>query len=153
MPAQIDIKEVHWLLDIVQCIDVGVIVLDRQYQVEVWNSFMENHSGMGPDEVHGKALFTLFPEINETWLRRKVDTVVQLGTRAFSLWEQHPYLMHFKNYQPITGQEDFMYQNVTLLPLAGATGEVEHICVVIYDMTAAATHKKQLAAALAASRA
>ena len=41
MPAQIDIKEVHWLLDIVQCIDVGVIVLDRQYQVEVWNSFME----------------------------------------------------------------------------------------------------------------
>jgi PAS domain-containing protein len=54
MPAQIDIKEVHWLLDIVQCIDVGVIVLDRQYQVEVWNSFMENHSGLGPDEVHGK---------------------------------------------------------------------------------------------------
>ena len=49
MPAQIDIKEVHWLLDIVQCIDVGVIVLDRQYQIEVWNSFMENHSGMGPD--------------------------------------------------------------------------------------------------------
>ena len=41
MPAQIDIKEFHWLLDIVQCIDVGVIVLDRQYQIEVWNSFME----------------------------------------------------------------------------------------------------------------
>ena len=27
MPAQIDIKELHWLLDIVQCLDVGVIVL------------------------------------------------------------------------------------------------------------------------------
>nr|MBP8171249.1 PAS domain-containing protein [Pseudomonas sp.] len=60
MPAQIDIKEVHWLLDIVQCIDVGVIVLDRQYQIQVWNSFMENHSGMGPDEVYGKSLFGLF---------------------------------------------------------------------------------------------
>ena len=48
MPAQIDIKEVHWLLDIVQCIDVGVVVLDRQYRVEVWNAFMENHSGLGP---------------------------------------------------------------------------------------------------------
>jgi hypothetical protein len=113
---------------------------------------MENHSGMGPDEVQGKTLFSLFPEIDETWLRRKVDTVVQLGTRAFSLWEQRPYLMHFKNYQPITGQEDFMYQNVTLLPLAGGQGSVEHICVVIYDMTAAATHKKQLEAVQAATR-
>lgn len=144
MPAQIDIKEVHWLLDIVQCIDVGVIVLDRQFQVEVWNSFMENHSGLQPDEVQGKSLFELFPEIDESWLRRKVDTVVQLGTRAFSLWEQRPYLVHFKNYQPITGQEDFMYQNVTLLPLSGPTGVVEHICVVIYDVTATGTLKKQL---------
>ncbi len=142
MPAQIDIKEVHWLLDIVQCIDVGVIVLDRQYRVEVFNSFMENHSGLGPDEVHGKSLFDLFKEIDEDWFRRKVDTVVTLGTRAFSLWEQRPYLVHFKNYQPITGRADFMYQNVTLLPLASSGGQVEHICVVIYDATEAAVHKR-----------
>jgi PAS domain-containing protein len=144
MAAQIDINEVHWLLDIVQCIDVGVIVLDRHYQIEVWNSFMENHSGMGPDQVYGQSLFSLFSEIDEPWFRRKVDTVLQLGTRAFSLWEQHPYLVHFKNYQPITGQADYMYQNVTLLPLAGATGSIEHICVVIYDATQAAMHKRQL---------
>jgi hypothetical protein len=37
-----------------------------------------------------------------------------------------------------------MYQNVTLLPLAGATGVIEHICVVIYDATQAAMHKRQL---------
>lgn len=79
MPAQMDIQEVHWLLDIVQCIDVGVIVLVRQYQVDMGNSFMENHTGMGPDKVHGKTLFSLFPEINETWLRRKIDTVLQLA--------------------------------------------------------------------------
>ena len=146
MPAQIDIKEVHWLLDIVQCIDVGVIVLDRQYRVEVWNSFMESHSALGVDEVQGQSLFELFPEIEVDWFKRKVDTVLQLGTRAFSLWEQRPYLLHFKSYQPITGQADFMYQNVTLLPLAAATGEIEHICVVLYDMTAAAVLKQQLAA-------
>lgn len=146
MAAQIDIDEVHWLLDIVQCLDVGVIVLDRQYRVEVWNSFMENHSGMGPSQVYGKTLFELFGEVDETWFRHKADSVLQLGTRAFSLWEQRPYLLHFKNYQPITGHEDFMYQNVTFLPLVGAKGEVEHLCVVIYDVTAVAILKKQLAA-------
>ena len=138
MPAQIDIKEVHWLLDIVQCIDVGVIVLDRQYRVEVWNSFMENHSGLGPDEVHGKTLFSLFSEIDEAWLRRKVDTVVALGTRAFSLWQQRPYLLRFETYRPITGQADFMYQNLTIMPLAAAGREVEHVCLMIYDVTEAA---------------
>lgn len=138
MPAQIDIKEVHWLLDIVQCLDVGVVVLDRQYRVEVWNGFMENHSGLCPDQVQGRSLFELFPEIDERWLRRKVETVVQLGTRAFSLWQQRPYLMRFKSYRPITGQADFMYQNLTLLPLAAAQGEVEHVCLTIYDMTDAA---------------
>ena len=142
MPAQIDIKELHWLLDIVQCLDVGVIVLDRAYRIEVWNSFMENHSGLGSDEVQGHSLFELFGEIGEAWFRRKVETVVQLGTRAFSLWEQRPYLLHFKSYQPITGQADFMYQNITILPLA-AMGEVEHVCVMLYDMTDAAMHKQQ----------
>ena len=146
MAAQIDINEVHWLLDIVQCLDVGVVVLDRQYRIEVWNSFMENHSGLGPDQVQNRTLFELFEEIDEAWFRRKGETVFELGTRAFSLWEQRPYLVHFKNYQPITGQEDFMSQNVTLLPLAAGHGPIEHLCVVIYDVTAAAQHKKQLAA-------
>ena len=40
-----DNSELHWLLDIVQSIDVGVVVLDREYRIQVWNSFMENHSG------------------------------------------------------------------------------------------------------------
>ncbi|KUJ91827.1 MAG: putative PAS/PAC sensor protein [Pseudomonas sp. 63_8] len=83
MPAQIDIKEVHRLLDIAQCIDVGVVVLDRQYRLEVWSAFMENHSGLGlgPDQVQGRSLFELFPDIDRPWLERKVESVVQLGTR------------------------------------------------------------------------
>ncbi|MCY1265409.1 PAS fold protein [compost metagenome] len=147
MPTQIDFKELHWLLDIVQCLDVGVVVLDRQYQIEVWNSFMENHSGLGSDRVQGRNIFELFPEIDRNWLRRKVDSVLQLGTRAFSLWEQRPYLIRFDNYRPITGEEDFMYQNLTVLPLATASGKVERVCLVINDMTEVARLKKRLAEA------
>ena len=35
MADTFDINELHWLLDIVQSIDVGVVVLDRDYNVEV----------------------------------------------------------------------------------------------------------------------
>ena len=147
MPAQIDLKELHWLLDIVQCLDVGVVVLDRQCRIEVWNSFMENHSGLGPDQVHGRELFEVFPEIDRGWFRRKLDIALQLGTRAFSLWEQRPYLMRFENYRPITGEEDFMYQNITLLPLAAAGGEAERVCLLVEDITEVARLKRQLAEA------
>jgi hypothetical protein len=37
-----------------------------------------------------------------------------------------------------------MYQNVVFSPLTSATGKVDNICMMIYDMTDAASAKKQL---------
>lgn len=147
MPAQFDINELHWLLDIVQSIDVGVVVTDREYRVEVWNSFMENHSGRSATDVAQKSLFELFPEIDQGWFTHKVETAVMLGTRAFTIWEQRPNLVRFKSYQPITGLADEMYQNVTILPLRSTNGETDHICLIIYDVTGVAVNKRQLESA------
>lgn len=147
MSAPLDLNEFHWLMAIVQSIDVGVVMLDREYRIEVWNSFMENHSGRQPSEVHQQSFFSVFPEVDEGWFRHKLETVALLGTPAFSLWEQRPYLVRFKSYQPITGQEDHMYQNVTLIPLRATSSEVAHICVILYDVTEVAINKRQLQAA------
>ncbi len=144
MSAGIDLSELHWLLDIVQSIDVGIVVIDRDYKVQVWNGFMENHSGLAPDAVQDKPFFELFPEIPQDSFRRKVESVRLLQHRAFTIWEQRPYLVKFRNYQPITGLEEFMFQNVTLLPLASSKGSAEHICLIIYDVTDIATNKRQL---------
>ncbi|MEX6503786.1 sensor domain-containing diguanylate cyclase [Pseudomonas zhanjiangensis] len=142
-----DFNELHWLLAILQSIDVGVVVLDREYRVQVWNTFMENRSGRQPHEVRQKSFFSLFPEVEEDWFRYKVESVITLGTPAFTIWEQRPYLVRFKNYQPITGQEEFMYQNTTILPLQGTNSSIEHICLIIYDATNVAVNKQQLQAA------
>lgn len=144
MNVTIDLNEFHWLLAIVQSIDVGVVVLDRDYCVQVWNTFMENRSGVQPKDAHNQYFFSLFPEVNREWFTRKVESVVTLGTPAFTVWEQRPYLVRFKNYQPITGQEDFMYQNTTLLPLRSTDSHINHICLVIYDVTDVATNRRQL---------
>jgi len=147
MNERIDMKELHWLLTIAQGIDVGVVVFDRDYRVQVWNTFMENRSGVVPNEAQDTSFFDLFPEVNKAWFSKKVESVLTLGTPAFTIWEQRPYLVHFKNYQPITGQEDFMYQNTTLFPLRSISGDISHICLVIYDVTGVATHAHQLQAA------
>lgn len=146
MNDSIDLNEFHWLLAIVQSIDVGVVVLDRDYRVQVWNTFMENRSGVQPKDAHNQYFFSLFPEVNREWFTRKVESVATLGTPAFTIWEQRPYLVRFKNYQPITGQEEFMYQNTTLLPLRSTDSNINHICLVIYDVTDVATNRHQLQA-------
>lgn len=147
MNEPIDLNEFHWLLAIVQSIDVGVVVLDRDYRVQVWNTFMENRSGVQPKDAHNQNFFSLFPEIDRQWFSRKVESVATLGTPAFTVWEQRPYLVRFKNYQPITGQEEFMYQNTTLLPLRSTDSKINHICLVIYDVTDVATNRHRLQAA------
>jgi len=138
------INELHWLMEMLHTIDVGLVVLDRQYNIQIWNGFMENHSGLLPRQVKGERLFDLFDEIPEDWFKRKAESVFLLKNKAFTIWEQRPYLFKFQNYRPITGTADFMYQNTTFIPLISATGEVTHLCLIIYDVTDNAVHKKDL---------
>jgi diguanylate cyclase (GGDEF)-like protein len=139
-----EIKEFHWVMDMVQTIDVGLVVLDRDYCVQVWNGFMANHSGKAPYEVIGHNLLNLFDSFPKDWFKHKAESVFLLRNRAFTTWEQRPYLFKFKNYRPITGTAEFMYQNITLFPLLSADGVVNHIGIIIYDVTDMAVGKHQL---------
>jgi diguanylate cyclase (GGDEF)-like protein len=139
-----DIKEIHWLMDMLQNIDVGLVVLDRAYHIQIWNSFMENHSGMTPGYVIGKNIFKLFDDVPEEWFKRKLETVFLLKNRAFTIWEQRSYLFRFKNYRPITSTAEIMYQNSTLIPLLSVDGEVNHVGIIIYDVTSVAINSQRL---------
>lgn len=141
-----DMTEFHWMMTMIQSIDVGIIVIDKDCKVKVWNGFMESHSGKLPSEVRDKTLFELFEEVDVAWFRNKIRPVIELRNRAFITWEQRPFLFKFRNYRPITGAEDFMYQNIILSPFMTHTGEVENISITLYDMTDVATSKKQLEA-------
>lgn len=142
--AQIDVSEIHWLMDMFQTVDVGLVVLNCDYRIQVWNGFMENHSGLTPRQVRDRYLFDLFSEIDEDWLRRKCDPVILLKNRAFTIWEQRPYIFKFRNYRPITGSAEHMYQNCTIFPLTNNSGEVSHLCFIIYDVTDIAVSRTEL---------
>lgn len=141
-----ELLEFHWMMDMLQTVDVGIVVLDREYKVKVWNGFMEAHSGLLPSDTRDVPLFELFPDIKQDWFVQKTKSVFELRTRAFITWEQRPYLFKFRNYRPITGIEPFMYQNIAFSALVSATGTVDNICMMVYDMSDAATAKKQLLA-------
>jgi diguanylate cyclase (GGDEF)-like protein len=106
---------------------------------------MENHSGRHPNEVSGKAIFELLPDVPVDWLQSKLDSVFLLKNSAFSTWQQRKNIINFKSYRPITGQSETMYQDVTFLPLSAINGEVNHVCIIIYDVTEMAVDELALA--------
>lgn len=146
-PQTISIDEFHWHIGLLQNLDVGLVVVDKEYGIQLWNDFMTNHSGLKETEVREKSLFSLFPELPEEWLRRKMKTVFTLGNRAFITWQERPRLFDFKADRPFSGETKLMFQNATLIPLTSPNGQVEHLGIIIYDMTDAATSHLRLAQA------
>lgn len=139
-----DLNSIYWLIDCLHSIDVGVAAIDRDYKLQLWNRFMENHSGTKQDKVLGKNLFEVFPELPEEWVRRKADSVFSMKNRTYSTWEQRDYLFQFENHMPITGWSKYMYQNIAFVPFMSADMEVRQVGIIVYDVTDIAVGRIEL---------
>ena len=136
LPAEFE--QFHWMVDMVQNVDMVLVVINREFEVLVWNGFMTHHSGKQSHAAIGKSIFELFPELPEERFRLKTKPVYDLGCRSFITWQQSPYLFKCRNVRPVTQQADFMYQNVTLNPMRSPTGQVTSLFLSIQDATAEA---------------
>tara|TARA_R110002167_G_scaffold8694_1_gene39762 strand:- start:244 stop:1215 length:972 start_codon:yes stop_codon:yes gene_type:complete len=140
----IAVSDLHWMMDALQSIEVGLLVVDSRHRIVAWNGFMENHSGISAANAIGQDLFQLAPDLPLEWLLRQLEAVAALKIPVYSTWKQRPYLFRFKSYRPITGSSDFMYQNVTFLPLSTVGAESANICITLYDVTQTAVSEKAM---------
>ena len=123
---------------------VGIFVVNHDNEIVLWNQFMEIHSGHKADSVIGKNLFDKFPDLPRKWLERKIENVFILKNFSFTSWEQRPYLFKFPHNRPVTGGVDCMRQDCTLMPVKGDSGEVEHVCFTLFDVTDTSIYQQQL---------
>ncbi|MBV1877936.1 MAG: sensor domain-containing diguanylate cyclase [Pseudomonadales bacterium] len=129
------LKNIHWMMSILQNIDVGIVVVDRDYKVCLWNGFMQNHSGKSYDMVMDQCLFNVFPDVPRQWFQHKIDSVFLLESKAFTIWEERPYVFKFDDYRPVTGTAEFMYQYSTLIPLRATDNQISHVGILLSDVT------------------
>lgn len=129
---------------LVDRIEIGVFVVDKDYRIVLWNRFMALHSKRTADEIVGNSLFDSFPELPQKWLARKIDSVFVLGNYAFTSWEQRPFLFSFNHNRPITGGVDAMRQNCTLIPQKNDSGDVDLVCITLADFTDTAMYQNRL---------
>lgn len=129
-------------------INVGVFVLDRDMKVVLWNHFMEMNSGKRAEDIVGRDLFEAFPELPKAWFEKKIQSVFVLKNFAFTSWEQRPYLFRFRHNRPVTGGVDCMRQDCTLVPVKDEKGQVNHVCVTLLDVTDTSIYQSMMKDAL-----
>ena len=133
---------------IVDRINVGVFIVNEQLEVQFWNKFMASNSGVDERDVIGKKLFDCFPDLPQRWFGKKVSSVFMLKNFAFTSWEQRPFLFPFRHNRPVTGGMEFMCQDLTLMPIKNESGEVENVCIILFDVTDAAIYRSMHQAAM-----
>ena len=126
----------------------GVIVVDDEYNIHYLNTFIERHGNLQLAEVAGKSLFSVFADLPEAWLKRKLMSVLDLKTPAFSSWEQRQYIFKLPHLRPITSSSQYMAQNCTMLPLDTGVHEQPLICILIEDATDAFVYQQHLSRTL-----
>ncbi|MFT4655789.1 MAG: diguanylate cyclase [Patiriisocius sp.] len=138
------VESAQWSNEILSSLEMGIVVVDKNFKVEVWNDFMQNYSQKEAKEVRGKTLFEHFPEIQKSWLERKCNPVFALATPVFIIWEQRHYLFKFNTSRPVTSNAQYMYQNITITPLIDNEGKVDKLCFLVYDVTDQALSKMRI---------
>ncbi|MBL4868228.1 MAG: diguanylate cyclase [Pseudomonadales bacterium] len=133
---------------IVDRINVGVFIVDKECRVLLWNKYMANHSSKKETQVYNENLFELFPDLPQKWFRKKIESVFMLKAFAFTSWEQRPYLFKFPHSRPITGGVEFMNQDLTLMPVKDESGEVVAVCITLLDVTDVSVYQTMLKEAM-----
>ena len=77
-------------------LDAGVIVLDRQGRVERWNAWMVSATGVAADDVRGKTLDVVFPGGERRRLKSAVTAALDLGASTLLTHVLNPGLFPLK---------------------------------------------------------
>lgn len=140
-------QDLHWLLDVIQSADIGILVLDKNYTIEIFNRFMQVHSGITGEGAVGSKVFEFFPYLEDEWFIRRVNSVFDLGIPVYTTYQQRDAVFNFPLKLPIHHETEFMYQNTTFIPLRSLTDVVEKVGIVVYDVTNTAVNSEKLEAA------
>tara|TARA_B100000745_G_scaffold85262_1_gene53472 strand:- start:107 stop:1069 length:963 start_codon:yes stop_codon:yes gene_type:complete len=142
------IEDLNFLKFIIDRVNIGIIIIDKEMKIHLWNQFMVSHTNVPQEELINKDLFEAFPELPRRWFRKKINSVFMLKNFAFTSWEQRSYLFKMPHNRPVTGGVETMQQDCTLMPLKDASGEVQYICIAIQDATDVSIYQNMLKEAL-----
>lgn len=134
-------------MNIRQILDVlnqGIVIFDKQYKVTEWNQWMVLHSSIEREDIIGKNLFLFFPDLNNPSFLRNCKAVFNFGNIAFLSQKIHSYLFKFKLTGSQLGEFEYMQQSSVIAPLKDDNDTIESCIITIQDVTESVIVERKL---------
>jgi PAS domain S-box-containing protein len=121
---------------VVDTVDIGLIVLDREARIVAWNEWIARVSRRPAQEVLGKALYDVFPNVRSTRLPQVIDDSFQAGSSSI--------LTHTLNeLLPLRSESgEPLLHSIVVRPVSSA--QAHHCLLQITDVTVAVTRERVL---------
>jgi PAS domain S-box-containing protein len=132
----------HWMHDLAA---QGIVTTDSELRVVEWNHWMEEHTGKRANDVIGRSLLDVFPELTERRLDRHYKWALEGQVRVLSQ-ALHGYLIAMS---PMSGEHGYeqMQQAMRISPLRHE-GKVIGTLTIIEDVTERVAREAELQAQL-----
>jgi PAS domain S-box-containing protein len=78
---------------ILDALDSGIVILDGECRVGIWNTWMERATGLAQADLAGRLLWEALPELADTRLRGAVDDAIQAGASSILTHSLHAELL------------------------------------------------------------
>lgn len=129
------------LLELAHTVNEGLILIDAEGKVQLWNRWLAERSGVSAPDVLGRRLEEVFPHLANSRLAHAVQIALQQQLPAI--------LSQTLNRRPFPLQDHLhtdarpIEQAITIAPLARDSGHI-HCLIQIQDVTAAVRREQQL---------
>jgi PAS domain S-box-containing protein len=90
MNPQFEPTELSGVLDV---LDTGIIILDDEHRIRIWNAWMERAAGVTQAASTGQSIWKLFPDLADSRLRSAVDDALQAGASSILTHSLHAGLL------------------------------------------------------------
>lgn len=112
---------------------IGIISADKELNILFINSWVEDFCQLNADDVFGKNLYDVFPDLKKKNIPQKIDSALNGQTSILS-HKFHKYIIPIHLSASEYSHLEFMQQSVTISPLV--SGEtVDGITIIIQDVT------------------
>ncbi|MFH0995062.1 MAG: hypothetical protein V1844_06130 [Pseudomonadota bacterium] len=120
---------------IIESINLGLVVLDYNMTVQVWNPWMQHYSGIPREKIVGRKLLEFYDNLAESKYKRFMMSVFSFGNYAYFSQKLHRYLFAMKNPHPSSDILPFMQQSCTAGPIRDELGQITRIYITVQDVT------------------